>query len=120
VVLLAHVDAERPRAVQEDLVELRPLDLEGVAEGVVRPLAEAEGPGLRIGAPAEGAAVLARETLALELVEDPEQPADPVHGRGEERLADLVAREGLAFEEQHPGAAHRQEGDEGRARGAAA
>src|SRR5689334_22232119 len=78
---LAHVDAELPRAVEEDLVEDRPLDLIGIAEGIIRLAAEPEGPGLRVRPPAEGPAVLLREAPPLDLVEDAEHAADAVDCR---------------------------------------
>jgi hypothetical protein len=96
-VLLVDVRTVLARVVQEELVELGAHDLVGVRApaGV---LAEEEAPRLALPAPEKRAAGLSEEPVTL----DGGRRADGVEDRErrrEERLADVVAREALALEE---------------------
>ena len=102
------------RVVEEDLVELRAVHV----EGEVRPrppLAEGEG-GLALELlVVEGHAELVEEAVRLDLVEHA-QPREDGHAVGHQRLADLEAREDLAL---HHGDVEPAAGEEGRGGGAA-
>ncbi len=110
---LEHAGALADRVVEEDLVELRAMHV----EGEVRPgpsLAEGEG-GLALELLVmEGDAELVEEPMGLDLVEHA-QPGEDRHAVGHQRLTDLEAREDLAL---HHGDVETAAGEEGRGGGA--
>jgi hypothetical protein len=66
-------------------------------------------------APLKGAAALGHETGLGKLLRYTEQPADPVHGGGEQGFADLVPGEVLLLQQQHTVALRGDQGGDSRA-----
>jgi hypothetical protein len=107
-VLLVHLDAVVARVVQQELVELGADDLVAVRPPA-RVLAEEEAPRLGLASPLERAAGLPEEAVALDRVRCADRVEDRQR-RGQQRLADVVAREALALEHDRADAGVREHG----------
>ena len=95
--VLVHVDADLAGVVEQDLVELGAHHLPGVGP-VLAQFAEDDLPLVR--APEEVRAALGLEAVLLDLLPHPELFEDRAAGR-EDRLADVVARKAVPFQEGH-------------------
>ncbi len=118
-----HVDALAARVLQQNLIEARALHLKRVVEILLVQLlvlAEEERPQSRFAPPSPSASVLAHEVRLLDLLAHTQQPADPMNGAGQQRLADRIAWEMLPLEQQNPVATQGYERRNGRPAGTAA
>ncbi len=111
------------RVLQQNLIEARALHLKRVVEILLVQLlvlAEEERPQSRFAPPSPSASVLAHEVRLLDLLAHTQQPADPMNGAGQQRLADRIAWEMLPLEQQNPVATQGYERRNGRPAGTAA
>ena len=115
---LSHVNAVGGSVVEQDAIEFGADDLVGVRVLPAR-LLEAPVPPRVIDAPDHRCAPLLEEAGVGYGLSDTELLED-WHGGGQQRLADVVAREALAFEEQHLAALLREHRGDRRAAGPAA
>src|SRR5262249_37358444 len=105
---LVHLGSRGACVVQQDLVEARALDLVRVVR-LAPLLVERDPPlALSLGAPDEGATPLDHESGALDLIAYAEGVQN-TEAPGNQRLADVVTRELLLLEHQHPVTVTRQE-----------
>ena len=117
-VALADFDAVGSSVVEQDVVEGGAPDLEGV--GILDAgLAEVPAPRLGVAAPDHGGTVLGEEAGGLDGIHRAQLFEDG-HGGGQQGLADVVAGEALALQQDDAPALTGQHGGGGAASGAAA
>ena len=98
---LAHIGPRRRGVPEQQLVELRPGDLPRLGRPHLRGRGEVSEPFEGTVGGEEGRPPLRREPAAAHQALGPDGLERVVH-RGEERLADVKAREAVALEQHHP------------------
>src|SRR5262249_49004574 len=114
---LADLGAAGARVVEQQRIELRPLDEQRVWVDVER--AEVDAPRSAIAAPHEGLAALRLEARALDLLAEAERVQVGQDSR-QQRLADVLAGELLSLDQQDSAAGARELGRGARTRWAGA